>query len=161
MLVYRDELDTWKPGAHAGTFRGNQMAMAAGAATLRHILSENLPAHAASMGERLMGQLRQLQRDYPCLGDVRGRGLMVGVEVVGAADGSRVPPADSALAKAIQQHCLRLGVILELGGRHGAVVRFLPPLLIQAEEIDLLVERFQLALDQALGDSANRVRHIA
>jgi diaminobutyrate-2-oxoglutarate transaminase len=161
VLVYRDELDTWKPGAHAGTFRGNQMAMAAGAATLKHILSENLPAHAATMGERLMGQLCQLQCDYPCLGDVRGRGLMVGVEIVGPADGSRVPPVDSALAKAVQQHCLRLGIILELGGRHGAVVRFLPPLLIQPDEIDLLVERFQQALDQALANVTSRALHIA
>lgn len=161
VLVYREELDTWKPGAHAGTFRGNQMAMAAGAATLRHILEENLPAHAASMGERLMGHLRRMQRDYPCIGDVRGRGLMVGVEIVGTADGGRVPPVDALLAKAIQQQCLRLGIILELGGRHGGVVRFLPPLLIQPAEIDLLAERFQLALDQALLNSTGRTLHIA
>uniref|UniRef100_UPI0030D7B058 diaminobutyrate--2-oxoglutarate transaminase n=1 Tax=Pseudomonas sp. RL_15y_Pfl2_60 TaxID=3088709 RepID=UPI0030D7B058 len=156
VLVYREELDSWKPGAHAGTFRGNQMAMAAGTATLRHIISENLPVHAAAMGERLINQLRQLQADYSCIGDVRGRGLMVGVEIIAAADGSRVPPANSALASAIQQQCLRLGIILELGGRHGAVVRFLPPLLIQAEEIDLLVERFQQALDQALETTTSK-----
>ncbi|HLD64954.1 MAG TPA: aminotransferase class III-fold pyridoxal phosphate-dependent enzyme, partial [Pseudomonas sp.] len=161
VLVYREALDTWKPGAHAGTFRGNQIAMAAGAATLRHILDENLPAHATVMGERLMGQLRRLQRHYPCLGDVRGRGLMVGVEIVGAPDGSRVLPIDGLLAKAIQHQCLRLGIILELGGRHGGVVRFLPPLLIRAEEIDLLVERFQQALDHALANSTHRALHIA
>jgi diaminobutyrate-2-oxoglutarate transaminase len=162
VMVYREELDTWKPGAHAGTFRGNQMAMAAGAATLRHIISEHLPAHAEVMGQRLMEQLRQLQGDYPCLGQVRGRGLMVGVEVVSdTPSDARVPAADTALAQAIQRQCLRLGVILELGGRHGAVVRFLPPLIIQAEEIDVLVELFRVALNNAIAETKGRALHIA
>jgi diaminobutyrate-2-oxoglutarate transaminase len=153
VVVYREELDTWKPGSHAGTFRGNQMAMAAGTATLRHIVEHNLPAHAQAMGQRLMLQLRQLQSDYACLGDVRGRGLMVGVEIIDpAASQGRVPAGDGVLAKAIQQHCLQLGVILELGGRHGAVVRFLPPLIIQAEEVDVLVQRFHQALSNALAE---------
>ncbi|MBX8559390.1 diaminobutyrate--2-oxoglutarate transaminase [Pseudomonas cichorii] len=162
VVVYREELDTWKPGSHAGTFRGNQMAMAAGAATLRHIISENLPGHADVMGQRLMSSLRQLQSDYPCLGQVRGRGLMVGVEIVSDTPGdSRVPAADTALAQAIQRQCLHLGVILELGGRHGAVVRFLPPLIIQAEEIDVLVGVFQVALDKAITQVKGKALHSA
>lgn len=162
VVVYREELDTWKPGSHAGTFRGNQMAMAAGAATLRHIISENLPGHADVMGQRLISSLRQLQSDYPCLGQVRGRGLMVGVEIVSDASGdSRVPAADTALAQAIQRQCLHLGVILELGGRHGAVVRFLPPLIIQAEEIEVLVSIFQVALEKAIAETRGKVLHIA
>lgn len=153
VVVYREELDTWKPGSHAGTFRGNQMAMAAGTATLGHIVEHNLPAHAQAMGQRLMLQLRQLQSDYACLGDVRGRGLMVGVEIIDPASSQgRVPAGDGLLAKAIQHHCLQLGVILELGGRHSAVVRFLPPLIIQAEEIDVLVQRFHQALSNALAE---------
>ncbi|MBX8615780.1 diaminobutyrate--2-oxoglutarate transaminase [Pseudomonas cichorii] len=162
VVVYREELDTWKPGSHAGTFRGNQMAMAAGAATLRHIISENLPGHADVMGQRLMSSLRQLQSDYPCLGQVRGRGLMVGVEIVSDTPGdSRVPAADTALAQAIQRQCLHQGVILELGGRHGAVVRFLPPLIIQAEEIDVLVGVFQVALDKAIAQVKGKALHSA
>ncbi|MBX8529481.1 diaminobutyrate--2-oxoglutarate transaminase [Pseudomonas cichorii] len=162
VVVYREELDTWKPGSHAGTFRGNQMAMAAGAATLRHIISENLPGHADVMGQRLMSSLRQLQSDYPCLGQVRGRGLMVGVEIVSDTPGdSRVPAADTALAQAIQRQCLHLGVILELGGRHGAVVRFLPPLIIQAEEIDVLVGVFQVALEKAIAQVKGKALHSA
>ncbi|MDO7926817.1 diaminobutyrate--2-oxoglutarate transaminase [Pseudomonas sp. KFB-139] len=158
VVVYREELDTWKPGSHAGTFRGNQMAMAAGAATLRHIISEDLPGHTDVMGQRLMSSLRQLQSDYPCLGQVRGRGLMVGVEIVSDTPGdSRVPAADTALAQAIQRQCLHLGVILELGGRHGAVVRFLPPLIIQAEEVDVLVGVFQVALEKAIAQVKGKV----
>ena len=162
VMLYREELDTWKPGAHAGTFRGNQLAMAAGAATLRYILSENLAVHAGAMGERLMQRLCSLQADYSCIGQVRGRGLMVGVEIVDpqAAD-TAAPAAYAALAQALQRQCLKLGVILELGGRHGAVVRFLPPLIIQAEEIDLLVERFQDGLRSALHELTGKALHIA
>ena len=101
------------------TFRGNQLAMAAGTAALNFIEEQGLVANAERMGDYLMTRLRQLQRDFPCIGDVRGRGLMVGIEIVSTAAGQgRVPAGDGVLAKAIQQHCLREGVILELGGRH-------------------------------------------
>ncbi|AIZ33037.1 aminotransferase class III-fold pyridoxal phosphate-dependent enzyme [Pseudomonas parafulva] len=151
VVVYRRELDTWKPGAHAGTFRGNQLAMAAGSATLRHIIDEGLAERAEVLGARLMNHLRQLQADSPCLGDVRGRGLMLGIEVVAALEeGRRRPPADTALAQAIQQQCLRLGVIVELGGRHGAVVRLLPPLIITEQEVDELAQRLRKAVQAAV-----------
>lgn len=154
VVVYRDSLDVWKPGAHAGTFRGNQLAMAAGTATLRYIQAQGLVANAERLGEHLMARLREVQRDFACMGDVRGRGLMVGVELVCTAPGqARVPAGDGALAKALQQQCLREGVILELGGRHGAVVRFLPPLTISAEEIDVLVEKFQHCLSSVVAST--------
>ena len=153
VVVYREWLDKWQPGAHAGTFRGNQMAMAAGSAVMRYLKEHDVPGHAAAMGERLAEHLRILQRSYPQLGDIRGRGLMLGVEVVdaeGAADSLGHPPANPALASRIQRECLRRGLILELGGRHGAVVRFLPPLIISAEQIDEVARRFARALAAAV-----------
>ena len=151
VVVYQPELDLWKPGSHAGTFRGNQLAMAAGTAALNFIAEQGLVANAERMGDYLMTRLRQLQRDFPCIGDVRGRGLMVGIEIVSTAAGQgRVPAGDGVLAKAIQHNCLREGVILELGGRHGAVVRFLPPLTIDVAQVDTLVEKLQLALMASL-----------
>ncbi|HHW2780581.1 TPA: aminotransferase class III-fold pyridoxal phosphate-dependent enzyme [Pseudomonas aeruginosa] len=153
VVVYREWLDKWQPGAHAGTFRGNQMAMAAGSAVMRYLKEHDLAAHAAAMGERLAEHLRILQRDYPQLGDIRGRGLMLGVEIVdpqGEADALGHPPTDGALASRVQRECLRRGLILELGGRHGSVVRFLPPLIIGAEQIDEVARRFARALGAAL-----------
>nr|WP_234437129.1 diaminobutyrate--2-oxoglutarate transaminase family protein [Streptomyces sp. NBRC 110468] len=82
VIVYRDALDVWQPGAHAGTFRGNQLAMAAGTATLAYVRENRLAERAATLGSRMLGQLRSLARDFPCMGDVRGRGLMIGVEMV-------------------------------------------------------------------------------
>lgn len=158
VVVYRAELDCWAPGAHAGTFRGNQLAMAAGTATLRRIRADRLDEHAAAMGARLSGHLRAIQADHPCLGDVRGPGLMIGVEIV---DEHRPPswtgarPADGELARSLQRHCLERGVILELGGRHGAVVRFLPPLIVDAAEVDEIADRFRTALRAALAERAS------
>lgn len=152
VMVYREALDTWKPGAHAGTFRGNQMAMAAGSAVIRYLQDHDIPNHAAAMGERLAGHLTALQRDQQQLGDIRGRGLMLGVEIVdptGTPDAQGHPPADGARAARIQRECLRRGLILELGGRHGAVVRFLPPLIITPAQIDTVAERFAAAVRAA------------
>jgi len=153
VVVYRGELDQWKPGAHAGTFRGNQMAMAAGSATIRHLRAEGLHDHAHRLGQRLRVGLSQLQRDYPQLGDIRGRGLMVGVEIIDpAASRNAMAHASAApsLASAIQAACLRHGLIIELGGRQGSVVRFLPPLIITEAQLDHVLEIFALAVKTAL-----------
>ncbi|MFD4609826.1 diaminobutyrate--2-oxoglutarate transaminase family protein [Streptomyces sp. NPDC058451] len=82
VVVYRDDLDVWEPGAHAGTFRGNQLAMAAGTATLAHVRENRLAEHAASLGFHMLTQLRDLAAHFPCVGEVRGRGLMIGLELV-------------------------------------------------------------------------------
>ena len=153
VVVYREWLDTWLPGAHAGTFRGNQMAMAAGSAVIRFLQEHRVAEHAAAMGERLGEHLRILQRDFPQLGDIRGRGLMLGVELVdpsGTPDSLGHPPTFARLAPRVQRECLRRGLILELGGRHGAVVRFLPPLIISAVQVDQVAEIFGRALAAAV-----------
>ncbi|MYX99426.1 diaminobutyrate--2-oxoglutarate transaminase family protein [Streptomyces sp. SID486] len=82
VIVYRDDLDTWQPGAHAGTFRGNQLAMAAGTATLAYVRENALAERAAVLGSRMLSRLAELARVHDCVGDVRGRGLMIGIELV-------------------------------------------------------------------------------
>jgi len=152
VLVYRKQFDVWKPGAHIGTFRGNQMAMAAGLASLQYLRRENLPEQAARRGRQLMDKIAALQREVPEIGDVRGRGLMIGVEIVdgaGATDTLGHPLANPALAGAIQRKCFQKGLILELGGRHSSVVRFLPPLIITEAEIDSVAGIFAEAVREA------------
>jgi len=158
VVVYDEAFDGWRQGAHAGTFRGNQLAMATGLAALRVIEEEGLASHAAAMGERMMGHLRAIQTELPLLGDVRGRGLMIGAEIVdpeGVCDPLGHPPADGPVSRAIQQECLNRGLILELGGRHGAVVRFLAPLIITGEQIDSVCGIFR---DACLAVQGQRVR---
>lgn len=152
VIVYRKELDVWLPGAHAGTFRGNQLAMAAGSATISYIRREALHEQAEAIGTLLTRKLRELQSVHPQLGDVRGRGLMIGIEIVdpeGTRDALGHPPADPALASAIQAECLKRGLILELGGRHSSVVRFLPPLIITERQIEHVFEIFTAATGAA------------
>jgi diaminobutyrate-2-oxoglutarate transaminase len=152
VIVFRSELDVWAPGAHAGTFRGNQLAMATGAATIRHVAGEGLADHAADMGRRLVDGLRAVSGGIAQVGDVRGRGLMVGVELVDAerVDATGVPEPDGALALRVQHEMLQRRVIAEVGGRADAVLRFLPPLIIEPHQVDHVVETFGSALRAAL-----------
>ncbi|WP_395512162.1 diaminobutyrate--2-oxoglutarate transaminase family protein [Streptomyces racemochromogenes] len=145
VIVYRSELDAWEPGAHAGTFRGNQLAMAAGTATLAYVRRNGLAERAAELGGRMLAALRGLAADQPCVGDVRGRGLMLGVEITDPDTGAAAP----ALAAAIRRACLDRGLIVELGGRHGAVVRLLPPLTLTDEQATAVLDRLADAVAAA------------
>lgn len=138
VIVYRAELDVWKPGSHSGTFRGNQLAMAAGLVTLRFIQEHDLCAHATQMGRLFSDHLHDLLASYKFIGDVRGRGLMLGVEIVApdARDPYGRPVGDGERARRIQTECFRRGLIIELGGRDGAVLRLLPPLIITAAQVE-------------------------
>jgi diaminobutyrate-2-oxoglutarate transaminase len=149
VIVYHSDLDGWGPGAHAGTFRGNQLAMAAGAATLAFVRENNLAERAAVLGARMLGQLQGLAANHPCMGDVRGRGLMIGVEIVAPDAGHPAAPPDPVLAAAVQRECLRRGLIVELGGRHACVVRLLPPLTLTDEQAVAVLDRFADALASA------------
>ncbi|HZG70905.1 MAG TPA: aspartate aminotransferase family protein [Chondromyces sp.] len=152
VVVYDRRLDKWEPGTHIGTFRGNQMAMAAGKATLRFVKENHLPEHAHKIGIYLTAQLKTLQKQMSSIGDVRGRGLMIGIEIINPTKqpnqiGSY--PAYPELARKIQQECFNRGLILEVGGRFGTVIRLLPPLIISKEQIDEVLQRFQEAITSA------------
>ena len=140
VIVYREELDVWKPGAHAGTFRGNQLAMATGLATLQHIREYNILDNVQSMSARFMDHLLTLQKRHAFIGDVRGKGLMLGMEITDPAHTDEIgrPKGDGALARQLQAACFSEGLIVELGGRHGAVMRLLPPLNVTATEVDAI-----------------------
>lgn len=143
-VAYHKQYDTWGPGAHAGTFRGNQIALVSGAATMQFLRETDLLREAGQTGEYLMDALKQVALQYNCIGEIRGRGLMIGVEIVNrdvvmSANGAS--PLDGKLAKQIQRECFRNGLIVETGGRHGGVLRVLPPLVITRTEVDEAVER--------------------
>jgi diaminobutyrate-2-oxoglutarate transaminase len=145
VVLYDRELDTWAPGAHTATFRGNQLAFAAGVASARIIQRDGILEHVRHEGEYVMEELRGLQAAYPIIGDVRGSGLMVGFEMVDPETGDYAP--DVALR--IQRLALERGLILELGGRHDAVVRMLPPLNVSRETLDDALEIVREAVAEA------------
>lgn len=149
-LVFKKRFDNWNAGEHAGTFRGNQLAMVAGARALQIIQRDGLAAHASRMGALLLDKLVALQLDQPCIAEVRGKGLMLGVEIVapGRRDTLGHPLADAQQANRIQRSALRKGLIIEKGGRHGAVLRFLPPLNITEEQIHFAATTFAQAVEE-------------
>ncbi|MDO6847528.1 aspartate aminotransferase family protein [Priestia megaterium] len=152
VVLYDKRLDQWEAGAHIGTFRGNQLAMATGQATLQFIKQENLPAHAHELGAYIQSQLKHIQKQVFSIGDVRGRGLMLGVEIIDATKPANKignHPANGELAKLIQKECFDRGVILEVGGRHGAVIRLLPPLILTKQQTDEVLTRFEEAVKAA------------
>ena len=122
----------FKPGDHLSTFGGNPVSCAAAVANIEFLEKENLCAHAARMGDYAISKFRVLQRQYPFIGDVRGLGLMIGIEIVKDKSHSPAP----AMAEAIQNSCLQRGILLGLGGIDGNVIRFQPPLVISKVQIN-------------------------
>ncbi|MFD5111221.1 diaminobutyrate--2-oxoglutarate transaminase family protein [Streptomyces sp. NPDC058391] len=152
VIVYDQDYDGWLPGAHTGTFRGNTLAMATGAATLRYVAGEGLVERAAIVGARMTARLEGLRSELPVIGDVRGRGLMIGVELVdpeGPLDSCGAHPVAPELADRVRSACLDRGLIVELGGRFGSTLRLLPPLVITDEEAEAVLDRLTDAIVEA------------
>ncbi|MFM9608563.1 aminotransferase class III-fold pyridoxal phosphate-dependent enzyme [Streptomyces niveiscabiei] len=218
VVVHRGDL-AGAPDAHASAFPGNQLAMAAGTATLAHVREHRLADHAAGLGARMLRQLRALAGEFLYIGEVRGRGLVIGVDMAaagsdatvarhaGSGEGVRAPygggfdvaavggggrasygdafglaavgggaqapyldafdiavacggahapyvdaagggvrapyPEASRIAAAVQRACLERGLIV---GRHGSVVRLLPPLTITDDQATAILDRFADAI---------------
>lgn len=152
VLAIKKSFDAWQPAGHTGTFRGNQMAMATGLAALNIMQSENLAQNAATQGAYLMDAIKQLAKTYPCIGHVRGRGLMMGIEIVDErkpANHIGAHPEDGAFAASIQKACFAQKLLLERGGRGGNVVRILCAVNITKDECMQMIMRFEKALQEA------------
>ena len=136
ILAHRDLMASWKPGTHGGTYGGNVVSCAAANATLDVIKDEGLVANAAARGDQFLAGLRALQGRYRSVGDARGLGLMVAIELVkpDAGDG-RVPDPD--LTKRIQAEALARKLIVLTAGTYVNVIRIIPPLVTTAAEVDL------------------------
>nr|VVV04525.1 Diaminobutyrate--2-oxoglutarate aminotransferase [Aliivibrio wodanis] len=143
LLVFNKKIDTWNAGEHTGTFRGNQLAMVSGEKALEIIQRDKLTAKAKTSGEYFKKGLQAIQQRVSCIAEVRGNGLMLGVEIQ-KVDGSKnkfgEPSSDGDLTLAIQRAALERGLMIEKGGRDGSVLRFLPPLIITLEQIDFALK---------------------
>lgn len=129
-VAYKEALNTLPPGLHIGTFRGNVAAFAAGAAALDFMQSNNLAEHAATVGHEMLTALAELERSSSIVGEVRGKGLMLGVEFV--HDRTTKQPAPD-VATSVRTLCHQRGVLIEIGGHYSNVARFLPPLVVTRE----------------------------
>jgi 4-aminobutyrate aminotransferase len=136
ILARRPLLDSFAPGSHGGTYGGNAVACAAALATLDVIEDEGLVANAQRQGERLLSGLRAAAAGHSCVAEVRGRGLMVGLEL---AEPDTLRPRPD-LVKGILKGALDRRLLLLSCGTRGQVVRVIPPLVTTDDEIDRAVE---------------------
>jgi len=134
-------MDKWAPGAHGGTYGGNAVGTAAAYETLRVIREERLVENSAAMGQKLMDGLRDIQADYPVIGEVRGLGLMIAVEFV-TRDGG---PNTSAVANVIQS-CFDESILLINCGTFDQAIRVIPPLVVNEEQVAEFLGVFRRAV---------------
>jgi 4-aminobutyrate aminotransferase len=141
VTIARSDIMNWGPGAHASTFGGNPVACAAALETIR-LLEEKYIANASRMGDYLMTRLREWPARHPMVGDVRGRGLMIGIELV-RDQGTREPHPEArnqVIRRAFEQGLLVLGC-------GESTVRLMPPLIVEDAECDFALE----VLDRTIG----------
>ena len=146
VVVYKKELDTWTPGAHAGTFRGNQLAMKAGTIVLNRVSKPEFLADVVRKGDIIRARVNELKQKVSIIGDVRGKGLMVGTEFVtpnATPDIIGSLPADGDIAAKVQKLCFKNGLMVEKGGRNGAVMRCLCALNITDEDLNKALDIFE------------------
>ncbi len=145
VTVARADLMNWKPGAHASTFGGNPVCIAAALKTIE-LLENGLVQNSAEVGGYLKSGLEKLQKKYDCIGDVRGFGLMIGVEFV--EGGSSRKPAPE-LRDRIEIACFERGLIILGAGAN--TIRWSPPLILSRDNVDVALEIF----DDAIASSLN------
>lgn len=140
-----DLMEKWTPGSHGGTYGGNAVASAAALATICAIRDEDMLGNAHVRGVQLLMGLRKLQEEYPVIGDVRGLGLMIGIEFTGS-DGK---PA-KAIAKAIIQACQDHKLLLLSCGTYDNTIRWIPPLIVKERQINEALDIFARALKETV-----------
>lgn len=151
VVIYNKKLDLWTAGAHAGTFRGNQLAMKAGLVVMNRVSKPEFLAEVKEKGKYLENKLLELKAKYPIIGDIRGRGLMLGCEFVdptGKPDAIGSFPASGEIAAAVQKKCFENKLIMEKGGRFGSVMRCLCALTVTKEEIDTMLSIFEKSIKE-------------
>jgi 4-aminobutyrate aminotransferase len=144
VVARRSHMEKWKRGAHGNTFGGNPLCCAAALATLE-LVEREYAANAAAVGEYFLGRLRELQQRFPCIGDVRGKGLMIGMELV--TDRASRAPAKK-LCEAVLTRAFHHGLLLLSCG--ASTVRFIPPLMINRGHVDEALTLLEPALNEAL-----------
>ena len=144
MVAKKRLMSQWKRGAHGNTYGGNPIACAAANATI-DLVEGGMVGNAATVGAHFMGALNDLARDYPCIGEVRGKGLMIGMELI-EPDAARTPAR--ALCDAVVTRAFHNGLLLLSCG--ASTVRFMPPLNVTRDEVDEAMALLRISLDQAL-----------
>jgi diaminobutyrate-2-oxoglutarate transaminase len=145
-IAYKEKLDTWPTGKHIGTFRGHVVAYAAGRVALNFMVKNKLAEHSSNLGRSMLSWLKEIEKDSKIVGEARGKGLMLGIELVKDKESKEPAPE---LAKRVRAFCHRHGLLIEIGGHFSNVARFLPPLVLTEELALKGIEIFEDAIREA------------
>ena len=148
VVARRTHMEKWKRGAHGNTFGGNPLCCAAALATL-DLVEREYAANAATVGKYFIGRLRDLQKRFPSIGEVRGKGLMIGMELI-TDPASRAPARK--LCEAVLTRAYHHGLLLLSCGQ--STVRFIPPLMINRGHVDEALALLEPALTEALAETS-------
>jgi 4-aminobutyrate aminotransferase len=140
-----DLMKKWVPGSHGGTYGGNAVAAASAVATIQAIQQDKMLANTVERGQQLVGCLKTLQQRYPVIGDIRGLGLMIGTEFRGPDH-----QPDKPTAKGVAHACLDRGLMLLTCGPWDNTIRWIPPLMVSAEQVDQAMNIFEDALAEVV-----------
>ncbi len=141
VMASRADIQDWKPGSHASTFGGNPVSCAAALAVIDIIKSENLLENAQKQGKLIKDRLNEMKEEHPTIGDVRGKGLMVGVELV--KDKTTKEYAQKETGE-VMMECFRNGLAIVNCGIN--VIRWMPPLTITSDLVEPALEIFEKSL---------------
>ena len=144
----RETMRRWSPGAHGTTFGGNPVSCAAAVATIDAIKRERLLENARAQGEIAFGELKRMARENPRIGEVRGIGLMIGIELV--KDPKTQEPDPEAVAEVLTA-CREQGLVLINCGTYGNVIRFIPPMVVTETQMRQALKVLEGALTRVLG----------
>lgn len=148
-VVGRKEImDSVMSGGIGGTYGGNPVACEAALATIKYMEDEKLAEKSEALGKIIMERMKNLQKEFPKIGDVRGLGCMIGLEFVKDPE-TKEPDKDSV--KAIIGECLKQGLVLINAGIFGNVIRFLPPVVITDEQLEQAMTIFESSVRKVLG----------
>lgn len=136
-LIYKKSIEAWKAADHIGTFRGNQVSIAAARGAFDFIEEYDIEKYAQSIGGYLIEKLRTLETENPFIGDVRGKGMMIGIEFV--KDKTTKEPFPEYLKK-LREECFQRGLLFEVGGHYKNVMRLIPPLITTQNIVDAAIE---------------------
>lgn len=136
-FIARPEIaDSFTPGSHLSTFGGSPISCAAAIANLEVFEEEKLVQNSEKRGNFIMGKLKELEKELPIVGNVRGKGLMIGIELV--KDSNKTPAVDQT--KAVKTKCREKGILVGMGGSLGNVIRLQPPLTITEDDANTIVK---------------------
>lgn len=155
VVIYNRKLDKWTAGAHAGTFRGNQLAMAAGTVVLNRITKPEFLAEVVRKGDYIKSRLEELKKEVSIICDIRGKGLMLGIEFAnpnGEKDLMGHPAPDGEIAARVQHLCFENHLVMEKGGRNGSVMRCLCALNVSDEDIETMLSIFSRVVKEVDAD---------